>query len=146
MKKLLLCMVMAACAAHAAKVSSVSVKLADGGEDTGDVLARCMVKAGDEYDPQQCARDVRTLRDTNEFEDITVKASQAADGVSVVYVVTRKKRFQGPLTVCILWGLTECLPADGSRACRGFPERRQDHDGDRRGTARQDAQVHVQGH
>ena len=65
MKKLLLCMVMAACAAHAAKVSSVSVKLADGGEDTGDVLARCMVKAGDEYDPQQCARDVRTLRDTN---------------------------------------------------------------------------------
>ena len=99
MKKLLLCMVMAACAAHAAKVSSVSVKLADGGEDTGDVLARCMVKAGDEYDPQQCARDVRTLRDTNEFEDITVKASQAADGVSVVYVVTRKKRFQGPLNV-----------------------------------------------
>ena len=99
MKKLLLCMVMAACAAHAAKVSSVSVKLADGGEDTGDVLARCMVKAGDEYDPQQCARDVRTLRDTNEFEDIAVKANQAADGVSVVYVVTRKKRFQGPLNV-----------------------------------------------
>ena len=99
MKKLLLCMVMAACAAHAAKVSSVSVKLADGGEDVGDVLARCMVKAGDEYDPQQCARDVRTLRDTNEFEDITVKASQAADGVSVTYVVTRKKRFQGPLNV-----------------------------------------------
>ena len=99
MKKLLLCMVMAACAAHAAKVSSVSVKLADGGEDAGDVLARCMVKAGDEYDPQQCARDVRTLRDTNEFEDITVKADQAADGVSVTYVVTRKKRFQGPLNV-----------------------------------------------
>ena len=99
MKKLLLCMVMAACAAHAAKVSSVSVKLADGGEDTGDVLARCMVKAGDEYDPQQCARDVRTLRDANEFEDITVKAEQSADGVAVTYVVTRKKRFQGPLNV-----------------------------------------------
>ena len=89
MKKLLLCMVMAACAAHAAKVSSVAVKLADGGEDTGDVLARCMVKAGDEYDPQQCARDVRTLRDSNAFEDITVKAEQAADGVAVTYVVTR---------------------------------------------------------
>ena len=40
MKKLLLCMVMAACAAHAAKVSSVAVKMTDGGEDTGDVLAR----------------------------------------------------------------------------------------------------------
>ena len=99
MKKLLLCMVMAACAAHAAKVSSVSVKMADGGEDTGDVLARCMVKAGDEYDPQQCARDVRTLRDANEFEDISVKAEQAADGVAVTYMVTRKKRFKGPLNV-----------------------------------------------
>ena len=99
MKKLLFCMVMAACAAHAAKVSSVAVKLADGGEDTGDVLARCMVKAGDEYDPQQCARDVRTLRAANEFEDITVKAEQSADGVAVTYVVTRKKRFQGPLNV-----------------------------------------------
>ena len=99
MKKLLLCMVMAAFAAHAAKVSSVKVKLSDGGEDTGDVLARCMVKAGDEYDPQQCARDVRTLRDANEFEDISVKAEQSADGVAVTYVVTRKKRFQGPLNV-----------------------------------------------
>ena len=99
MKKLLLCMVMAACAAHAAKVSSVTVKMADGGEDTGDVLARCMVKAGDEYDPQQCARDVRTLRDSNAFEDITVKADQSSDGVVVTYVVTRKKRFQGPLNV-----------------------------------------------
>ena len=99
MKKLLLCMVMAACAAHAAKVSSVTVKMADGGEDTGDALARCMVKAGDEYDPQQCARDVRTLRDSNAFEDITVKAEQAADGVAVTYVITRKRRFQGPLNV-----------------------------------------------
>ena len=99
MKKLLLCMVMAACAAHAAKVSSVTVKMADGGEDTGDALARCMVKAGDEYDPQQCARDVRTLRDSNAFEDITVKAEQAAYGVAVTYVITRKRRFQGPLNV-----------------------------------------------
>ena len=99
MKKLLFCMVMAAYAAYAAKVSSVSVKLADGGEDAGDVLARCMVKAGDEYDPQQCARDVRALRDANEFENISVKAEQAKDGVAVTYLVTRKKRFKGPLNV-----------------------------------------------
>ncbi len=99
MKKLLLGIAMAVCTAHAAKVASVSVKMADGGEDTGDVLARCMVKAGDEYDPQQCARDVRTLRDANEFEDISVKAEQSAKGVAVTYVVTRKKRFQGPLNV-----------------------------------------------
>ena len=107
MKKLLFCMAMAACAAHAAKVSSVTVKMADGGEDTGDVLARCMVKAGDEYDPQQCTRDVRTLRDTNAFEDISVKAEQSANGVAVTYIVTRKKRFQGPLNVTgnDFWGV-----------------------------------------
>ena len=99
MKKLLFCMAMAACAAHAAKVSSVSVKLSDGGKDAGDVLARCMVKAGDEYDPQQCARDVRALRDANEFENISVKAEQSKDGVAVTYLVTRKKRFKGPLNV-----------------------------------------------
>ena len=108
MKKLLFCMAMAAAfAAHAAKVSSVTVKMADGGEDTGDVLAHCMVKAGDEYDPQQCTRDVRTLRDTNAFEDITVKAEQSANGVAVTYIVTRKKRFQGPLNVTgnDFWGV-----------------------------------------
>ena len=121
MKKLLLCMVMAACAAHAAKVSSVSVKLADGGEDTGDVLARCMVKAGDEYDPQQCARDVRTLRDANEFEDISVKAEQAADGVAVTYMVKRKKRFKGPLNVKgnDYWGVGKI--SDLSELRDGYP-------------------------
>ena len=121
MKKLLLCLAMAACAAHAAKVSSVKVKLADGGEDTGDVLARCMVKAGDDYDPQQCARDVRTLRDANEFEDISVKAEQAADGVAVTYVVTRKRRFQGPLNVTgnDYWGVGKIK--DLSELRDGYP-------------------------
>ncbi len=121
MKKLLLCMAMAAFAAHAAKVSSVSVKMSDGGEDTGDVLARCMVKAGDEYDPQQCARDVRTLRDANEFEDISVKAEQAADGVAVTYLVTRKKRFKGPLNVKgnDFWGVGKIT--DLSELRDGYP-------------------------
>ena len=111
MKKLLLGIAMAVCTAHAAKVASVSVKMADGGADTGDVLARCIVKAGDEYDPQQCARDVRTLRDANEFEDISVKAEQSANGVAVTYIVTRKKRFQGPLNVKgnDYWGVSKII-------------------------------------
>ena len=107
MKHLLLAMTFAAvCAAQAAKVSSVSVKTTDGADEgVGDVVARCQVKVGDEYDPAQCARDVRALRDAGEFDDITVKAEAGTDGVEVTYVVKRKMRFQGPLGVkgCDYW-------------------------------------------
>lgn len=107
MKRMVLAAALAvAGAAAAAKVSSVSVKAADGDAgDVGDVAARCQVKAGDEYDPAQCARDVRALRDAGEFDDITVKAEHGADGIEVTYVVKRKMRFQGPLGVkgCDYW-------------------------------------------
>ena len=98
-KLILVTMMLGALAASAAKVASVAVKTVDGDEQTGDILARCQVKAGDEYDPQQCARDVRALRDAGEFDEISVKAEQGADGISVTYVVKRKMRFQGPLNV-----------------------------------------------
>ena len=77
MKRLILAMTVAATvfAAQAAKVSSVQVKAADGDAgEVGSVAARCQVRVGDEYDPAQCARDVRALRDAGEFDDITVKA------------------------------------------------------------------------
>ena len=92
--------------ASAAKVASVSVKTADGDvEDVGDAAARCQVKVGDEYDPAQCARDVRALRDAGTFDDIVVKAEQGVNGVDVTYVVKHKMRFQGPLAVkgCDYW-------------------------------------------
>ncbi len=92
--------------ASAAKVASVSVKAADGDvEDVGDAAARCQVKVGDEYDPAQCARDVRALRDAGTFDDIVVKAEQGVNGVDVTYVVKHKMRFQGPLAVkgCDYW-------------------------------------------
>lgn len=91
--------------ASAAKVASVSVKTADGVEDVGDAAARCQVKVGDEYDPAQCARDVRALRDAGTFDDIVVKAEQGVNGVDVTYVVKHKMRFQGPLAVkgCDYW-------------------------------------------
>ena len=108
MKRLILAMTVAATvfAAQAAKVSSVQVKAADGDAgDVGDVAARCQVRVGDEYDPAQCARDVRALRDAGEFDDITVKAEQGLEGIEVTYWVKRKMRFQGPLVVkgCEYW-------------------------------------------
>ena len=100
MKKTLLAALLAlAGMVQAAKVTSVNVKMSDGSGVTGDVTARCQVKVGDEYDPSQCARDVRALRDTGEYEDITVKADHGATGIDVTYVVTPKLRFQGPLNV-----------------------------------------------
>ncbi len=94
------------CATFAAKVASVTVKSADGAVDgVGDVAARCQMRVGDEYDPAQCARDVRALRDAGEFDDIVVKAEQGAKGIDITYVVTHKMRFQGPLGVkgCEYW-------------------------------------------
>ena len=100
MKKTLLAALLAlAGMVQAAKVASVNVKMSDGSVVTGDVTARCQVKVGDEYDPSQCARDVRALRDTGEYEDIAVKADHGAEGIDITYVVTPKLRFQGPLNV-----------------------------------------------
>ena len=108
MKRLLFCMAAAAAvfAAQGQKVSSVSVKAVDGvDEGVGDVVARCQVKVGDTYDPSQCQRDARALRDAGDFADIEVRAVQGRDGVDVTYVVTRKSRFQAPLVVkgCEYW-------------------------------------------
>ena len=101
MKHLVLMMTIAAAfAASAAKVASVRAVSTDGAEDSaGDVVSRCRVKAGDEYDAGQTARDVRALRDSGEFEDITVKVDERTDGVAVTYVFKRKMRFLAPLNV-----------------------------------------------
>lgn len=107
MKRMVLAVALAVVGmASAAKVASVSVKAADGDvEDVGAAAARCQVKVGDEYDPAQCARDVRALRDAGTFDDIVVKAEQGVNGVDVTYVVKHKMRFQGPLAVkgCDYW-------------------------------------------
>ncbi len=100
MKKTLLAALLAlAGTVQAAKVTSVAVRMSDGSDVTGDVTARCQLKVGDEYDPQQCARDVRALRDTGEYDDIAVEAEHGAKGIDVTYVVKPKLRFQGPLNV-----------------------------------------------
>ena len=103
MKRLILAAALAlagAFAADAAKIASVKAVSTDGkDENVGDVLSRCRLKAGAEYDPQQCARDVRELRDSGEFDDITVKVEEGSEGVEVVYLFKRKMRFLAPLNV-----------------------------------------------
>ncbi len=107
MKKLLFgILLVGAMSVQAVKVASVTVKSANGGGGNfGDAEAQCQVKPGDDYDPSQCQRDVRALRDLGEFDEITVKVNAGPDGVEVVYLVTRKMRFQAPLGVtgCTYW-------------------------------------------
>ena len=91
--------VLAAASAFAAQVAEVKVKATDGfGGDTGSVLSRCQTKAGQEYDPTTLSRDVKTLKDSKEFEDISVDAQESGDGVSVTFVVKRKMRYRSPAT------------------------------------------------
>ena len=70
---------------------------AAGDVDVSDVTARCEVKRGAEYDPAACARDVKALRDTGEYEDISVEARHVDGGIEVVYSVSPKPRYHGPL-------------------------------------------------
>ena len=103
MKRLLIALSLAlvgSFAAEAAKIAAVRAVSADGrDENVGDVLARCRLKAGAEYDAQQCARDVRELRDSGEFEEITANVEEGADGLVVTYSFKRKMRFLAPLNV-----------------------------------------------
>lgn len=103
MKKSLIAAALAAVAAvsaDGARVSRVRAQDSQGNEAFGEVLVRCEVKPGSDYDPAACSRDVKTLRDTGEFADVSVQAEQLEDGtVGVVYTVERKKRYHGPLNV-----------------------------------------------
>lgn len=86
--------------ALAADVIEVKVKALDGfGGDTGSVISRCQTKVGAPYDPVTVTRDVNALKDSNEFEEISVDAQRLADGVGVTFYVKRKLRFQAPIVV-----------------------------------------------
>ena len=86
----------------ASQVSEVKVRALDGfGGDVGSVVQRCQTKAGSEYDPVTVTRDVTSLKDSGEFEDIRVDAQKALSGdeVAVTFLVRRKLRYHAPLTV-----------------------------------------------
>ena len=87
-------------AAYAADVVDVKVRAVDGfGGDTGAVVSRCQTKVGTVYDPVTVTRDVTTLKDSSEFEDISADAKRVAGGVEVTFYVKRKMRFLAPLVV-----------------------------------------------
>ncbi|MBR2487867.1 MAG: outer membrane protein assembly factor BamA, partial [Kiritimatiellae bacterium] len=89
-----------AASAWSAQVTDVKVKAVDGfGGDTGSVVSRCQTKVGQEYDPVSLSRDVKTLKDSNEFEDISADAKEVAGGVEVTFVVRRKMRYHAPASV-----------------------------------------------
>ena len=86
--------------AFAADVTEVKVRAMDGfGGDTSSVASRCQTKVGEPYDPVTVTRDVSSLRDSKEFEEITADAKRDAAGVAVTFFVKRKMRFAGPLVV-----------------------------------------------
>ncbi|MBO5941433.1 MAG: outer membrane protein assembly factor BamA [Kiritimatiellae bacterium] len=100
MKKLVLVAAIFAAAVglQAAKVVNVTARSSRAGDASlSGVTARCEVKVGMEYDPAACARDVKSLRDAGEYEDISVEASHVDGGIEIVYVITPKPRYHGPL-------------------------------------------------
>lgn len=100
MKKILLFAVFGCVSAFAADVADVKVKALDGfGGDVGSVLKRCQTKPGSAYDPVTVTRDVNTLKDSGEFEEITADAQKSTAGVEVTFIVKRKMRYQAPLVV-----------------------------------------------
>ena len=94
----LFCMV--ASVAFSADVTEVKVKALDGfGGDSGSVVSRCQTKVGAAYDPVTLTRDVNSLKDSGEFEEISANAQRTDSGVEVVFYVKRKMRFHAPVAV-----------------------------------------------
>ena len=86
--------------ALAADVTEVKVRAIDGfGGDTSSVASRCQTRAGQPYDPVTVTRDVTTLKDSGEFEEISADAQRDAAGVEVTFFVKRKMRYAAPLAV-----------------------------------------------
>lgn len=100
MKKSFLLLALIASVAHAAQVGDVRVRVTDDfGGDTSSVLTRCQTKEGTPYDPVTVTRDVTSLRDSGEFEEISTDVEAREDGcIDVTFVVKRKIRFVAPLT------------------------------------------------
>ena len=100
MKRLIVLATLFAVAARAADVIDVKVNVLDGfGGNVGSVLSRCQTKPGTVYDPVTVTRDVNSLKESKEYQDIYANAEESADGVVVTFSVFRKMRYQGPLVV-----------------------------------------------
>ena len=76
--------ILGSAAAFAADVTDVKVKALDGfGGDASAVASRCQTKVGATYDPILVTRDVTSLKDSGEFEEISADAQRTAAGVEL---------------------------------------------------------------
>ena len=92
--------ILSAATTFAANVVDVKVKALDGfGGDLGSVLSRCQTRPGAAYDPLTVSRDVKSLDQSGEFQEIATDVKRDGDGVEVVFLVRRKMRYQAPLAV-----------------------------------------------
>ena len=86
-------------------VKKVTVRALDKfGTDATDVLQYCSVKEGDSCSQEELtkglSKDVRTLLDTERFEDVSAEVETGfSDGIHVIYSVKRRYRFQEPISI-----------------------------------------------
>ena len=106
----------------AADVVDVRIKALDGfGGDTSSVVSRCQTKVGKPYDPITITRDVNTLKDSGEFENVDADAQRTASGdVEVIFLVKRKFRYVAPLVVKGNDALSESKISSESELKDGF--------------------------
>ncbi len=87
-------------AAQAVQVAEVRTEtLDDFGGDSSSVVSRCQTKAGAEYDPVILTRDVSSLKDSGDYEEVVADVERVDGGVAVVFKVRRKMRYQAPMVV-----------------------------------------------
>ena len=88
--------------AMAADVTDIQVRCLDEfGGDLSSVTTRCQTRVGQEYSPVTLVRDVTSLRDSGEFEEISADAEPDTvnGGMLVIFSVRRKMRYQAPMIV-----------------------------------------------
>lgn len=89
-----------ATAAFADVVKDVKIRVMDNIKaDASDVLAFCAVKPGAQVNQENISKDVRSLLDSGRFSYAGVELERADGGVNVIYVISRRYRFQEPLAI-----------------------------------------------
>ena len=100
MKKLVVFLSLFAGVANADPVTAVKVVALDKfGGDTSSVTSYSQVKVGKEYDPTVLTRDVKSMRDSREFETVDADVEKTGEGVEVTFRVRRKLRYHAPIEV-----------------------------------------------
>ncbi len=100
MVKWVLAAMMMAVVAGADVIKEVEVRQLEGFiADTGDVLAMCGSKPGDELSQGVLFDDVRRLNDSQRFAYAGVEIAPVEGGVKVIYVVKRRYRLSAPVEV-----------------------------------------------